>query len=287
METKRLIMFRVLLNRFHPTTGDQFLKIVPREHVKEILNQKTLSQEVGTSLAQPIDFIQKIHFSWLISPIQKLPVELHSVVASSLPDPLSASISKYLKITPHEYSVSPPISSYLLKLLFDEIFPKEILPPDYLLPSPLTPLLQLNKSELTELIDFLGIFDLTEETRRIVQKQQLRDLYKCLGAKKVQFLRHCLNQKVKFTTPKLDLDKTKIDPKKLEDIIHRRGMARLGMALSGQQKDLIWHICHALDTGRAAIIQKHAAEEVKPSIAQLLSQQVISTLNFLKSKSSP
>jgi hypothetical protein len=126
--------------------------------------------------------------------------------------------------------------------------------------------------------------DLSESIRHIVDKNQLKAIYNCLSPRKQQFLRMCLHQKEKITAPKLEIGRWDGDKKKLEQILHKRGLLRLGKALCGQHPQFFWYITRTFDTGRGAALARYYQEEPIPEISPLLIQQVLSLINFLKLK---
>jgi len=284
MQLKSSLLFKVLLNHFHPGTGESFLKNLPPNEPKEILKQPTTSVETAAALSWPQELIKRIHYSWLAPIIQQFPLLVQTSIVGSLTDYQSSGLKKLLKINTFPAELSPPIKTFLLFYLFQKWQPTEAIPIQYLPPSPLTPLLDLSKNELVEIIDFLAIYDLAESIRHIVDKTNLKAIYLCLSRQQQQFLRLCLHKHEKIAAPKLEIEKCR-DPETLKTILHRRGLARLGKALCGQSPRFVWHIIHTLDTGRGGAITQYYQQEEIPRITSLLAQQVLSVINFLKNKS--
>lgn len=287
MEAKTLIMQRLLLNRFHRNAEDGFLKKIPQDEVKAILNQNIHSQDIQELFIPARKKLSTIHYSWFIPIFEKISEAMRPLLISILPESVSMGLCKHFKEKHLPFSVSPAISDYFCGQVEKELDLQSILPMKFLPPSPLNALTELTKHDLVELIDFLALFDLAEEIKHIVDQKYLKQIYACLSPKKQKYLRVCLHQKVKFSAPKLSLEQWGGDCKKLEDILHRRGMQRLGTALVGQHEDLLKHIMLILDTGRAAIIQKIYAENKFSGISEMIIQQVVSALNFLNKKSQP
>jgi len=131
------------------------------------------------------------------------------------------------------------------------------------------------------LIDLMGLHDLAPEARRIVNPNYLKNIYTCLTPKQFHYLKICLHRKEPIIAPKLGLDPAKIESAQLRQTLHRRGLVRLGRALSGQHPDLIWHIAHVLDRGRGALLlQAHRPHE-SSAITSILEQQVLQAMHFL------
>lgn len=287
MQSKDWLMFRILLNRFHPKTSELFLKNMPQEEARLVLNQKLSSTDVPSLLTQPESLIEKVHYSWLLDTFNKIPKDLHASILASIPEVHFKGLSQALKIPEKKTNLSPIAKRFLINMLYTQFEKKEILPLEFLPENPLLFLCSLRKQQLVTLIDYLGIYDLAEEIRHIVEKNLLKDIYSCIPLKKQQFLKSCLNQKEKLVTPRLDLGNWDRDSQKLEKILHKRGMIRLSHALSGLHPDFVWHLTHILDSGRGRIIASHYKEEEIPSVSQALIMQVINVNNYLNKTSEP
>lgn len=285
MQAKGLIMMRVLLNRYHQGSPEAFLGGISKEDSKQVTTLDITSQDVAQALRQPKDVLQKIHYSWVAPSVQQFSKGMQVLIISALPKGSSSSLSKILKVTPSVKPPSIPVRLFLINLLCSKLKIEEVLPPAYLPQTSLSTLANFKKSQLIELIDFLGLYDLAEEIRQIVDKKSLKNIYGCLSIKKQHFLRICLHQKEKLTTTRIGLERWQGDCKQLERILHRRGIVRLGYALSGQHPDLLWHIVHRLDTGRGNVLKKYWSKDEIPGVTSALTQQVLSLMNFFKKMS--
>lgn len=284
MQSKASVFFKVLINRFHPGINPTFFKSLPQDEIKQAFTEITSSQDTSVVFNWPSVLISRTHYSWLIDPIQKLPKNLKGAVINALPETHSKGIKKFLKMEGPNTYLTPNIKTFLLDQLYLQWNPEDALPREYLAHSTLDDLFQLSKKELVELIDLLSMFDLAEALRHIVDKKNLKAIYLCLTPQKQQFLRLCLHRKEKLAAPKLDIGKWDGSQNQLNDILHRRGMLRLGKALCGQSRQFLWSIVHTLDTGRGKTISEYYQEDPIQGVTPLLVQQVITVINFLKSK---
>jgi hypothetical protein len=285
MQSKSSILFKVLLNRFHPGVGATYLKSLSQDEVNEITKQTTTSQDPTAVLTWPQDLIARTHYSWLAPVVQSLPHSLQAHAVAALPEPQASGLRSLLKLSKVPTILSPSIKAFLIGQLYRKWQPQEALPLQYLPPTQLSPLLSLSKAELVEAIELLAMHDLADAIRHIVDKKYLKAIYQCLTPQKLSFLRVCLHKKEKIAAPKLDIEKWDRSPNTLNNLLHRRGMLRFGKALCGQSPFFVWHLVHTLDTGRGTAISQHYRQEEIPGITPLLMQQVISLINFLKPKS--
>lgn len=284
METPGWIMMRVLMNRFHGGTPEAFLKNMPQENVQMVLSQDIHVDDPTPALIQPQQIIEKIHYSWMPPAIEQFPGAMQDLLIQALPPQHSVGIQKMMKKSLYGPKLSLPIRIFLMNLLYKKLSPSAVLPVKFLPISNLSILADTTKSELVRIIDFLGIQDLAEAIRFIVDKKKLKSVYNWLTPLKQNYLKVCLHQKDKLPIPKLDLEHWDGNYEKLDMLLHRRGLIRFAKALSGQHPDLFWHIIHILDIGRGSILNKHYTKESIPGVTPALTQQLFGLLNFLKTK---
>lgn len=285
MHPKSILLLKVLINKYHPGIGENFLRILPQSDAKEVIKKPVDSSDPLVAINWPKTALIRTHYSWLAPIIQKMPASIQPLVVASLPEPQSTKLKNYLKLPHIPRELNPKTKPFFLDTLYKKWNPQEAIPTAYLPTSTLSPLLELSKAELVDLIDFLALYDLAEAIRHIVDKKYLKTIYFCLTTKQQQYLRQCLHQKEKLATPSLGLEKWDGDPKKLKVLLHLRGMLRLGKALCGQSPDFLWHVVHTLDTGRGTTLASHYHNEIIANVTPLLVQQVLNLLNFLKPKS--
>lgn len=285
MQAKDRLMFRVLLNKFHPKTSDAFFKNMPGSLVNEIKEQDILADDPSHLLTPAISLINKVHYSWLLNAFDKLPDSLKPSLLASLSEPHASRISKTYKMPIKEMELSPPFKRYLINFFYSLFEKKEILPLEFLPENSLNSLTTFSKPMLVAIIDYLGIYDLAEEVRHVVEKNLLTNLYAALTPKKQHLLKMCLNQKEKLTTPRLELENWDKQKESLEKILHKRGLIRLSHALAGAHPDFLWHVVHILDTGRGTIIAAHYKSSKNFAASDALAAQVLNVINFLNKKS--
>ncbi len=284
MQAKHWLTLRVLLNHFHEGIAEALIRALPQEHVDELQKIEVTSGEISPLIDHPFDEIKKIHYSWLLPAVEKLPKQMQEVTVSALPEPYSTRIRRSFQFPPAPKTLPLPIKKYLIKTLYDKVKKTGILPLEYLPDSPHKELVDLSKSQIVELVDFLGIHDLATEVRQIVDKRQLQMVYKCLSPLKRRFLDVCLQRKDRMTSPKLKLQTWGGDCKTLNKRLHKRGLKRLGYALAGQDSNLIWHLAHKLDTGRGKLLMKYYKKKEITKVTPLLTQEVLQLVKFLKQK---
>lgn len=285
MDTKKAILLKVLLNRYGKGSPQIALKALP-EDISQQISQISLHAADPKPLFEfPQATLHRIHYSWILPHVKNLPHEIQIAVIGCLSKYQQSRLKNLLNITAEYEPLSFLTSSYILNVFYKKIKGIEaVLPLDYLPETPFTSLGGWEKKDLVELVEFLGIHDLSEDMRHIVDKKILKNAYNCLSPKEQQYLKICMHLKEKVSSPTLGLDKWNGDGDKLKAVLQTRGLIRLGKALSGISPDFVWHLTHILDTGRGQALLKYYSKTALPGITAALSQQVVNIMNFLKTK---
>jgi hypothetical protein len=281
MQAKGWIMLRVLLNRYHPNFPPSLLQALPQQEIDAVNKLEITSKNPAEAILSPAEELKKIHYSWLTSYLEKIPMQILEPTIHSLSPEQAAKFSVQFEIPPLAKPIAQPIKTYLLLKLFNAVKPPEILPVEFLPQTHLSCLARLSKNQLIELIDYLGIYDLTEEVRHIIEKEKLKKLNVCLDQKQKTFLRICLHQREKVAAPPVNLKQWDGSQATLRKLVHVRGLLRLGKACCGQHPDLMWHISHHLDIGRGKEVIKNFSSAPIPGVTAALIQQVLSVMDFL------
>jgi hypothetical protein len=278
MDKRSWMMLRVLINRYNPKAGNALLKFLPQDALQVVTALDIRSTDLSPILQQPQKSLSRIHYSWIQPLLEKFPDRLQPVVISALTNEQMTGLKVSTRL-----ALSDFVKNFILTQLYGLLKIDEHFPIEYLPETELSPLAQWTKQQLMNLMDFLGLYDLASEVRHIVNRNYLKNIYTCLTPKQFYYLKVCLHQKEQLISPKLGIDPTKQDCPKLKQIIHRRGLLRLGKALCGQHPDLVWHMAHVLDMGRGNLLLKEYQPEAS-KVTPILKQQVLNLINFLKSE---
>ena len=149
-----------------------------------------------------------------------------------------------------------------------------LLPVDYLPPSPLNKHSEPSKAQLINLIDLLAMHDLAVEIRQIVETKILKKIYSFLSEEQRRFLKLTAARHEVSPPPKIGLDRWDGNEESLRHLLHKKGLARLGSALSGQDPSLAWYVCHLLDIGRGSALFKLCEREGSASAVDTAVRQV-------------
>ena len=288
MKTPSGLFLKVLLNRTSDGTAAPVnLRAIPEEDLEAVIACPVTSNDLSPLLEHKSRTLAKWHYSWIHKLLQPFSLEERSAVMALFSEQQQQEVIKLFN-QPHHPPKLTPIALKFYKYYF---YPKlnwdSVLPYEYLPESSYNHLLHLKKTELVKVMDFLGLYDLAHEMKRIVANKTLKELYACLNKEQQLFLRQCMHAKDNVMTPNLHLENWSGDKKALMQLLHRRGISRMALALSGQHPDLIWHLAHILDIGRGQLLQKTAQKTKVPALSDAVGLQLENVLNTLFKRTNP
>ena len=147
MEAKAWVMFRVLLNRYHPTNAPAIIKFLSKEDGQSFQDADVKSDDVDAALMTPKTMLARIHYSWLLPIIQTFPKVLQRLFVNALPETQAQQLRLMMdKTSPEEISpatLALPAQTFLLEKLYRATVPPTVLPMAYLPQSPFTALAYL------------------------------------------------------------------------------------------------------------------------------------------------
>jgi hypothetical protein len=281
MKQRGWIILKTLFNRYDANIQNALFEFLTPETKQKIQKNEIQSKNLLPLLYQHQDTLERMHYSWLKPLLQQFPEQLIPMFVNALTQEQAIGFKSSAVPILH---LPQSVKLFLQNRLYNLLDVNNRQPLEFLTVTEMTPLAYLNKTELMAICDFLGLYDLASEVRQIVNKTYLKNIYACLTPKQFYYLKACLHQKEKLTTPPLGIDPSKQDCPKLKRLVHQRGLVRLGKALCGQDKDLIWYIAHILDTGRGKILLDHYKIQEVPSVTSFLKLQLTNVMNFLKSE---
>lgn len=274
---------KVFLNCYNPAMKKEHLSALPEDEVKALMEMSITSQNPLSAMKTPENALREIHYSWFEDSFRGLAPLMQHYVYSSFPADLQERLKELLNLNENKpMDLAKPFKQYFLHRFYGLLEAEKHLPLELLPLSPLNFLSEEPKEQLIALIDLLGIHDMTAEFHQIVSKMQLKKIVVALTAQQQQYLKKILNQQDRYSPPKLGLEVWGGDCDKLQRILHKRGLARLGMALKGQNSDLVWHITRRLDKARGTTLLKYLDHIEPDNVTQGLVQQITNAYKILK-----
>lgn len=243
MNLKRGNLLLALLKHFEPGHEKELLALLgPQDQqiVEKCVPPETFNFD---TILSDESWVKKIHPSWLLQSVEKKP--------------------------------NPFANLYYFHHLRKSIEKEDVLPIDLLPPSPLNALLEMSKERLFAIINLLGIYDLSFEMRRIIDKKLVSKIHQALTPTELSFLQIAGKQPIKWIPPQLNVEKWDGDKKALHSLLHKRGLYRLGKAALLEDSSFKWHLCHKIDKARGTFLMKLFAGKEDPAMITFFKGQVL------------
>lgn len=271
MRNRQEIFLKAFLVATAPEKREALARFLPDARRETLSEYPDIPLENEETIQSPFDHI---HWSWFTEVLQSYPEKEQRLFLRALNPRIQKPLTKALDISPSTDLISPMGANFLRKILLESVQQDDILPIQYLPYSPLNLLLQIEKKKLLQLINFLSLYDLSCEIRQIVETKTLNKIYSSLSDEERQFLKIARENKQPYPPVKVHLEKWDGTKEKLRKMLHKIGLSRLGSALAGQHPDLIWYVCHQLDSGRGKVLKKLSQGKEILAVATWLSEQL-------------
>ena len=177
MNTTSWIVFRHLIERDKQSTFSRYLSPSEQEKLQSVPPSK---KDPFTHFYSMKERLQGIHYSWLIPFLEPFAEDDKAMILSSLENPQLEKLKKHFKIKSSPFSLKDTAKSYLTQALYEWVISdqKELLPLEFLPQHPLNPLLNLTKSQIQTLVDYLGLHDLAIELKHVIKAEQIKKIQK-------------------------------------------------------------------------------------------------------------
>lgn len=270
------LVLKTFLSSCSQEKQNELEKFLPEGDRLSLEELSPLESPICPEKFDPSAMTESVHWSWFLPTLQTYPIEEQKLFLGAMDSTSGKNIAKALKIPYEPQEITSIAKSYLKSILLSSLLGpnSQLLPKDYAPQWSLTPLLELPKLKIIELIDKLSLYDLLEEQKRIVETKILKKIYSFLSSDEKSFLKKIQGTKDTFPQHKMKLDRLDGSEETFRHLLHRRGLMRLGAALSGQDPNFIWHICHTLDIGRGSALLKLCGKEAISGISDTMIRQI-------------
>ncbi len=267
---------KALLEKQPDSQRNELLIFLPPSQQEEIKKAPTHINFFSSLSPEILDFI---HPSWLVQSLQRHTENENerSFFLAALQPVLGKEIKKQLAITRSLPSLTPFGKNYLRREWLGQIKKErgEAFPQNALSESAFNILLELDARQLSLLSFRLGLYDLAEELRYVIDKQTLQFIEETLTPFEWQMLKNFQTKKERLTFGRMPLKKVMNEPLKLRLAIEQYGMNRLGKALYGEDSSLLWHLLLRMDQKRANFLSTLCTPPAKPELNETIKHQVL------------
>jgi hypothetical protein len=270
------IILSSFLSRLQVEKQERLLHFLPNNERESIKTLLPLAQMPPIESNAYEKMLEKVHWSWFLPTLKSYSLPEQSQFLAVLDETAARALASEIPCKMAKIDISIMGRSYLRQVLLDSLLgPHDrLIPIAYLPPSPLNKILNLSKTQLITLIDFIAMHDLSVEIRQIVETKILKKIYSYLSEKQRRFLKLTAAKHEVSPPPKIGLDRWDGNEDSLRHLLHKKGLSRLGLALSGQDPSLAWYVCHLLDIGRGSALFKLCEREKNGSSVDTAVRQV-------------
>jgi hypothetical protein len=256
---------RASLERFLPEAEKVRLSTLPE-----------FGEEITTDGFSNGNMLEQVHWSWFLPTLKTFSKREQGLFLSALSPLAAEQLAHALEISDPLEEISALAKTYLRSQLQNSLVGAhdQLLPVEYLPPSPLNQLLSLSKKELSRLVDRLALYDVAAELRHILETKTLKKIFSCLTEEQAERVKWLSTQKEAHPLPRLGLDQWDGSEEMFRTLLHRRGLQRLAIALSGQDPDLIWTLSHHLDIGRGNALFKLCGREKVVGASEMIQREI-------------
>jgi hypothetical protein len=130
-------------------------------------------------------------------------------------------------------------------------------------------LLTIPRAQLVQLVDYLGLIDLSRELYPLVDGELLRKVFHAFSDGKREFLQRTMRKRPHVLASPFGIKKWDGDARKLRNFTHFRGLLWFSQAVSLEDESYWWYLTHKLDVGRAGILNKAKKKRNKEEVDKL------------------
>ncbi len=273
--------FNLFLNRYYKKEKADFFDLLSSEDAEVLKRASHQQKDLSLIFPDSEKHLENVHYSWLIPIYQKIDTQLLPFAISIAPEEQREKLAKAMSVKVPPARLSPPIYRFLYGKLFPAITQELHLPSSDTSHSSLHSLFNFSKHTLLKMIDLLGMFELAETIKKIVDRTRLKKIYHCLNPLEKKFLLQLQKEKKTLFSIKISLSQWDGSTSQLRRLIHKVGMIRLAGALSGQDEDFIHAFVHRLDIGRGKHLLRLLEKDQIKTNEKTITKQTRQLLQFL------
>lgn len=232
-------------------------------------------------------YLNRVHVSWITPYLRTLSENDMRLFLAALSPEKQKELKEALLFSPHIPVLREQAKEYLQYTLFTKIRgeKKELLPIECLPEDPLNALLQLKPHQLSDLIFFAGLTDLSYDLKRVVETAKIKLIHAALSARHLSYLQSLAHQRENIAFKPMALDKWSGEASHLHQLIYQRGLNRLAKALYGSSQSLFWYVAHSLDAAQSAALEQLHTNLDHPRGHTLLVKQIVDLCTLIQEKS--
>ncbi|MBS0627791.1 MAG: hypothetical protein JSS09_06225 [Verrucomicrobia bacterium] len=284
MNNTQWIVCKAFIDKKAKETKETLLSFLSPKQKKELLTSPSPASDLTLGFDQIKYLLEWSHYSWFAPFLRTLSENEISFFLSVLPEKTAQHLREYLLFSFPLPSLSLTIKSFIQRKLAEvllienpNLVPIEILPT-----SPLHCLLTLTSSEISWLVDFLGLHDLAIEMRLIIDTVKIKKIHSVLSKEKIFFLSLLTNRQEPQLFKPMNLNAWNGNPEDLPGLLHKRGMNRLINALSLEDPNFVDYIKLRMSNDHASFFSLLHKNQENTKAYKIIVGQIMDILAFFK-----
>lgn len=252
MDQTSWVVCQSLLIQCTPEKRSALFKLLPKNKQEEI-QAIVPAWEDPMQTPDPLERqLENIHASWLAPYLRTFSESEIRLFISSLKDSHAKELQKTLLFTNHVSTLTPIAKRFFQKTLWEYLGGDKELPLSCLPSSNMNELLKVDPAVLQKVIFCLGLHDLGQEIRQIIDTAKLRRIQAALSPEESHYLKALMQKKEPVTFKKISLAQWNGDIDTLRKTIQGRGLNRLAKAVYGEHESFVWYLSHRLEMETAS-----------------------------------
>jgi len=254
-----------LMKKFaHPAAQTVIQGLEPAE--KELFQGNLAGDDPMMYLITPKRILSMMHPSWYGELLEHTPKVLQSICERFL-----------------QGKQEGPLREFVLGYCVNQWPERGKLGPETVQDGDFSWLLEYSYENMTALFDLLGVYDLVDEVRRIVDKRKLQMILVRLHPFQQKFLRALLLKSLPTSASQINVSTfLTVEADVAKKRLQQRGLERFAMAIEKADPLLLWHFFHRLERFQAERLQQVGGQEFSDRERARAKQQVIQAYQFLQ-----
>jgi hypothetical protein len=228
--------------------------------------------------------LEPIHPSWFAPFLRQLTEKDIRLFLAALKESQADALRRILRVNNYAPQLKEPGKEFLQYWIWHSLSQdaEDLLPISCLPFSKMHPLLACSHKELLVLMEYLGLYDLAYDVRRIIDTAKIKQIYACFSPEEITYLKKLAHVKNPVIFPSMGLQSWDGDAQFLKKAVLQRGVNRLAKATYEEHPSFLWHLVHHLDEEQGLLLKKLCTPLNHPSAIAALQEQILATLDLMR-----
>ena len=284
MNSTQWSVCRAFIDKKAKGTQESLISFLSPEQKKEFSSIPPCSSDLTLGFNQVRHLLQWSHYSWFAPFLRTLPENEIALFISAFSEEKAKQLSECLLFSSPLPPLSPVAKTFIQKKTIEALLTENPnLPPiEELPPSPLNILLELTSTQISLLIDFLGLYDLAIEMRLVIDTIKIKKIQSILSKEKIFFLSLLSGRQEPQLFNRVELNLWNGKTEDLLNLLHKRGMNRLAKVLYPEDPNFVYYIKLRMSTDQVAIFSPLHKKSEHAKTYKILAGQIMDVLTFFK-----